>query len=99
MTAPKWVIAMGACSSSGGMFNNYAIVQGVDHVVPVDIYLPGCPPRPEQLLDAIIKLHEQISNTSLGPNREAIIKEVEKAALNARPTIQLGSFPLEGTHA
>ena len=99
ITAPKWVIAMGACSSSGGMFNNYAIVQGVDHVVPVDIYLPGCPPRPEQLLDAIIKLHEQISNTSLGPNREAIIKEVEKAALNARPTIQLGSFPLEVTHA
>ncbi len=99
MTAPKWVIAMGACSSSGGMFNNYAIVQGVDHVVPVDIYLPGCPPRPEQLMDAIIKLHEQISNTTLGPNREAVIKEVEKASLNARPTIQLGNFPLEGTHA
>jgi len=99
MTAPKWVIAMGACSSSGGMFNNYAIVQGVDHVVPVDIYLPGCPPRPEQLMDAIIKLHEIISNTTLGPNREAVIKEVEKAAINARPTIQLGNFPLEGTHA
>ena len=99
MAAPKWVIAMGACASSGGMFNNYAIVQGVDHVVPVDIYLPGCPPRPEQLMDAIIKLHEQISNTTLGPNREAVIKEVEKAALNARPTIQLGNFPLEGTHA
>ena len=99
MTAPKWVIAMGACSSSGGMFNNYAIVQGVDHVVPVDIYLPGCPPRPEQLMDAIIKLHEQISNTTLGANREAVIKEVEKAALNARPTIQLGNFPLEETHA
>ena len=99
MTAPKWVIAMGACSSSGGMFNNYAIVQGVDHVVPVDIYLPGCPPRPEQLMDAIIKLHEIISNTNLGPNREAVIKEVEKAALNARPTIQLGNFPLEETHA
>jgi NADH-quinone oxidoreductase subunit B len=99
MTAPKWVIAMGACSSSGGMFNNYAIVQGVDHVVPVDIYLPGCPPRPEQLMDAIIKLHEIISSTTLGPNREAVIKEVEKAALNARPTIQLGNFPLEETHA
>jgi NADH-quinone oxidoreductase subunit B len=81
------------------MFNNYAIVQGVDHVVPVDIYLPGCPPRPEQLMDAIIKLHEQISNTTLGTNREAVIKEVEKAALNARPTIQLGNFPLEETHA
>ena len=89
MAAPKWVIAMGACASSGGMFNNYAIVQGVDHVVPVDIYLPGCPPRPEQLMDAIIKLHTLIGDTKLGPNREAIIKEVELAAMNAKPTIQM----------
>jgi NADH-quinone oxidoreductase subunit B len=99
MTAPKWVIAMGACSSSGGMFNNYAIVQGVDHVVPVDIYLPGCPPRPEQLMDAIIKLHEQISDTKLGANREAVIKAVEEAAMKAKPTIQLGNMPQEGALA
>ena len=52
---PKWVLAMGVCASSGGMFNNYAIVQGVDHVVPVDMYLPGCPPRPEMLIDAILQ--------------------------------------------
>ena len=96
MTAPKWVISMGACASSGGMFNNYAIVQGVDHIVPVDIYLPGCPPRPEQLMDAIIKLHALISDTKLGPNREAIIKEVELAALNALPTHQLGNFEKKG---
>ena len=99
MTAPKWVISMGACASSGGMFNNYAIVQGVDHVVPVDIYLPGCPPRPEQLMDAIIKLHEQISDTKLGANREAVIKAVEEAALKAKPTIQLGKLPHEGMFA
>jgi len=89
MAEPKWVIAMGACASSGGMFNNYAIVQGVDHVVPVDIYLPGCPPRPEQLMDAILKLHEQISNEKLGVNREQVIREVEAAALAAKPTHQI----------
>jgi NADH-quinone oxidoreductase subunit B len=96
MTAPTWVISMGACASSGGMFNNYAIVQGVDHIVPVDIYLPGCPPRPEQLMDAIIKLHTLIGDTKLGPNREAIIKEVELAALNALPTHQLGNIQTKG---
>ena len=89
MAAPKWVIAMGACASSGGMFNNYAIVQGVDHVVPVDIYLPGCPPRPEMLMDAILKLHTSIYDEKLGPNREAVIKSVEEAALNALPTHQM----------
>ncbi len=89
MSAPKWVIAMGACASSGGMFNNYAIVQGVDHVVPVDIYLPGCPPRPEMLLDAILKLHEQISDAKLGANRAQVIKEVELAAMNAKPTHEM----------
>ncbi len=89
MPGPKWVLSMGACASSGGMFNNYAIVQGVDHIIPVDIYLPGCPPRPEMLMDAILKLHEQISNTKLGVNREAIIREVEAAALASKPTFQI----------
>jgi len=89
MSAPKWVIAMGACASSGGMFNNYAIVQGVDHIVPVDIYLPGCPPRPEMLMDAILKLHEKINGEKLGANRAQIIKEVELAAMNAQPTHQM----------
>ena len=69
MPEPKWVIAMGVCACSGGMFNNYAIVQGVDHIVPVDIYLPGCPPRPEMLLNAILTLHEKIQNSQLGVNR------------------------------
>jgi len=89
MAAPKWVIAMGACASSGGMFNNYAIVQGVDHIVPVDIYLPGCPPRPEMLMDAILKLHENIGDAKLGVNRERIIRETEAAALAAKPTLEI----------
>jgi NADH-quinone oxidoreductase subunit B len=89
MAEPKWVLAMGVCASSGGMFNNYAVVQGVDHVVPVDIYLPGCPPRPEMLLHAIIKLHAKIQEMPLGVNREEAIREAEQAALSITPTIEL----------
>ena len=65
MPEPKWVIAMGACASTGGVFNNYAIVQGADKVIPVDIYIPGCPPRPEQLIEGIMKLHEKVMKESL----------------------------------
>jgi NADH-quinone oxidoreductase subunit B len=68
MPNPKYVISMGACASCGGIFNNYAVVQGVDKVVPVDIYVPGCPPRPEQLIDGILKLHEKIKNEKLKKN-------------------------------
>ena len=70
MMEPKWVISMGVCASSGGMFNNYAIVQGVDQVVPVDVYAPGCPPGPETLMHAILTLHDQILTGELTSRRE-----------------------------
>ena len=89
MPAPKWVLAMGVCASSGGMFNNYAVVQGVDHIVPVDMYLPGCPPRPEMLMDAILKLHQQIQDSKLGPDRRREVQELEQAALVAEPTREM----------
>ncbi len=89
MMEPKWVLSMGACASSGGMFNNYAIVQGCDHIVPVDIYLPGCPPRPEMLMHAILTLHDQIQAMPLGVNRVAAAKAAEAAALTATPTSQM----------
>jgi NADH-quinone oxidoreductase subunit B len=75
MPEPKWVLSMGVCASSGGMFNNYAIVQGVDHVVPVDMYLPGCPPRPEMLIDAILRLHDKVMHEPLGERRRRMIEE------------------------
>ena len=69
MMEPKWVISMGVCASSGGMFNNYAIVQGVDQVVPVDVYAPGCPPTPETLIHAIETLHQLIEDGDLMKRR------------------------------
>jgi NADH-quinone oxidoreductase subunit B len=65
MPEPKWVVSMGACASCGGMFNNYAILQGVDQIVPVDIYVPGCPPTPEILMSGIFQLHRQIKGEPL----------------------------------
>jgi len=91
MPEPKWVLSMGVCASSGGMFNNYAIVQGVDHVVPVDMYLPGCPPRPEMLIDAILKLHDKVMAEPLGDRRRKAIAAREERV--GPPVVAPGAMP------
>ncbi len=111
MLEPKWVIAMGACASSGGMFNNYAILQSVDKIVPVDVYVPGCPPRPEQLMEGIIRLHQadprghpaglragEVAGVTAAQLAAAVRKAVPKSVVGHETGIDMPALTLKPEH-
>jgi len=95
MLEPKWVIAMGACSSSGGIFDTYSVMQGIDEIMPVDIYIPGCPPIPEGLLYAILRLQDVVEKGAPRPRMHRLTREEAQNAMSYRKVISEQLFAEE----
>jgi NADH-quinone oxidoreductase subunit B len=99
MMEPKWVLSMGVCASTGGMFNNYAIVQGVDQIVPVDVYAPGCPPTPETLMHAILTLHEKVRTDDITHRARWPGRRSTARGTRAWPTTRAATPTTSHTHS
>ncbi len=87
MPEPKWCISMGACASSGGIFDTYTLVQGIDRFIPVDVYIPGCPPRPEAIIDAVMKIQKLVENDSWRNYKQERIEQRRQSQLYAGPNL------------
>lgn len=86
MCEPKWVVAVGACASSGGFYNNYSVVQGIDEIIPTDVYVPGCPPRPEQIIDGIIKIQELVQSGLDRATAKQVLAQKQQEKLHGNST-------------